>query len=488
MRVAFVTSELHPFSKTGGLADVSQALPAALAALGIEVTVFSPYYRSAADTCARLGVDPRESAGPVLWIGDQRRAVRYRTLMRDGCRLVFVVDDALYSRPTLYVAPNGADYSDNVARFAYLCRAALEYWLAHGDPPEVFHANDWQTGLIPAYLKTIYRPLLPSARSVFTIHNLAYQGMWPASFLYATGLDWTVFNVDGLEYYAHVNLMKSGISYADAITTVSPSYAQEIQTPALGRGLDGVLRAHQGKLRGILNGIDSERWNPATDPLLPARYDATDLGGKAVCKRSLQQRMRLRDDPTTLLFGVISRFDVQKGIPLIADAMQVLAPLRWQLAVLGSGDPAIEQRMGALAAAFPGRIGLTLGFDEPLAHLIEAGADAFLMPSAYEPCGLNQMYSQRYGTIPIVHATGGLGDTVVDASPDQLAAGTASGFTFGQFDAGHLAEAMLRAWRLYTDAPADWRRLQVSCMALDHSWARSARAYLDLYRALTTEP
>jgi starch synthase len=481
MRVAFVTSELHPFSKTGGLADVSQALPAALAALGVDVTVFSPYYRSAAETCARLGVDAQESAGPVLWIGDQRREVRYRSLTRDGCRLVFVVDDAFYDRPTLYVAPNGADYPDNVARFAYLCRAALEYWPAHGDPPDVFHANDWQTGLVPTYLETIYRPLLPGAGSVFTIHNLAYQGMWPTSYLYATGLDWTVFHMGGLEYYGHINLMKAGISYTDAITTVSPSYAQEIQTPALGCGLDGVLRVHHGKLRGILNGIDTERWNPATDPLLPARYDAADLRGKAACKRALQERMRLRDDPSALLFGVISRFDVQKGIPLIADALQTLAPLPCQLAVLGSGDPALEQRMRVLASAFPNRIGLTVGFDEGLAHLIEAGADAFLMPSAYEPCGLNQMYSQRYGAIPIAHATGGLKDTVVDASAGHLAAGTASGFTFHQFDAAHLAEAMLRAWRLYADRPAEWRRLQQSCMALDHSWARSARAYANLY-------
>jgi starch synthase len=281
-----------------------------------------------------------------------------------------------------------------------------------------------------------------------------------------------------------LNLLKGGLVFADALTTVSPSYAEEIQLPTSGYGLDGVVRAARDKLTGILNGIDTSTWDPATDALLPARFHAGDLSGKATCKRALQARLGLPARADAFLLGAVSRFDVQKGIPLIADAVRTLAPLPVQLAVLGSGDPDLERRMRALAAAYPRQVAVTVGFDEAFAHLIEAGADAFLMPSAYEPCGLNQMYSQRYGTVPIVHATGGLKDTVADATPLRLAAGTASGFAFDHFDAAHLAEAILRAWRLYADAPQAWRALQRSCMAIDHSWAKSAQAYADLYARL----
>lgn len=486
MRVSFVTSELNPFSKTGGLADVSDALPAALAELGAEVTVFSPLYRSTAAMLDRLGLADEETTGAALWVGDERHALRYRVVRRRGCRLVFVVDDAFYDRPMLYVDARGADYPDNTARFALLCRAALEYWLGREPIPDIFHANDWQTALLPVYLKTIYRlPELAAARSLLTIHNLAYQGRYPAPKLYATGLDWSLFHLGALEFYGQLNLLKGGLVFSDAITTVSPGYAVEIQLPAFGNGLDGVLRAERHKLAGILNGIDTRRWDPATDQLIAARY-AGDLSGKARCKRALQERLKLPPRDDALVFGVVSRFDVQKGIPLVAEAFRILAALPVQLAVLGSGDSALEQQMRLLAAALPQKVSLTLGFDESLAHQIEAGADAFLMPSAYEPCGLNQMYSQRYGTIPVVHATGGLNDTVIDCSPVTLDAGTASGFSFASYDAAHLAEAMLRAWRLYSSDAAAWQKLQRLCMALDHSWTTSARAYLDLYQRLTT--
>ena len=485
MRVAFVTPEVNPFSKTGGLADVSDALPAALARLGVEVTVFSPLYRSAASTLDRLGLTVEETGGPALWIGDERHAPRYRSAIREGCRLVFVGDEAFYDRPSLYVDADGADYADNVARFAFLCRSVLEYYVARGAAPDVFHLNDWQTALAPVYLKTIYRqPSFAGARTVLTLHNLGYQGRYPAPQLYATGLDWGVFHIGALEFYGQINLLKGGVIFADAITTVSPSYAEEIRQPAFGNGLDGVLRDAAGKLSGILNGIDTRSWDPAADPVLPARFSAADLRGKAVCKRALQERVRLPAQPDTLLLGAISRFDVQKGIPLIVDALRMLAPLPVQLVALGSGDAALEQRLRTLAAAQPQRVAVTIGFDEHLAHLIEAGADAFLMPSAYEPCGLNQMYSQRYGTVPIVHATGGLKDTVVDYTPQRLAAGVASGFGFDRFNAAHLAEAILRAWHLFTNARSDWRRLQEICMQLDRSWTTSARAYAALYARL----
>jgi starch synthase len=485
MRVSFITSELTPFSKTGGLADVSDALPIALAELGVDVSVFTPFYRSAAAALARLGLPLETMEGPSLWIGDGRHRADYRIATRGGCRLVFVAGDAFFDRPGLYAAPQGGDYPDNIARFAFLCRAALEFCLARGERPDIVHLNDWQTALVPVYLRTIYRhPTLSRTRSVFTIHNLAYQGRFPPSELYSTGLDWGVFHSGALEFYGMLNLLKGGLVFADALTTVSPSYAEETQRPEFGHGLDGVVRAQRHKLTGILNGVDAHTWNPATDPLLPAHFHRDELSGKAVCKRTLQERFGLPVRADAFLLGTISRFDVQKGIPLIGDAMRMLAPLPVQLAALGSGDPALERRMRALAAAYPQQVSVTVGFDEGLAHLIEAGADAFLMPSAYEPCGLNQMYSQRYGTAPIVHATGGLKDTVIDATPARLAAGTASGFSFDQFDAAHLAEAVLRAWRLHTDDPSAWRALQRTCMDIDHSWARSAQAYADLYRSV----
>jgi len=486
MRVAFVSSEVSPFSKTGGLADVSQALPAALAALGHEVVVFSPLYRGAVAALARLQLRTEDESGPTLWIGDEQHPVHYRSVQRDGCRYVFVADDAFYDRATLYVDATGADYGDNAARFAYLCRAALEYWLGHGQAPDIFHLNDWPTALIAVYLHTLYRhPLLAAARSVFTVHNLAYQGRFAPPQLYATGLDWSVFHPGALEYYGVLNWMKGALIFADALTTVSPTYAEEIQRPEFGHGFDGLLRDLRGKLTGILNGIDTALWNPAADRLLPATFTAEDLRGKAACKRALQQRLGLPPRDDAFLLGAISRFDGQKGIPLIADATRSVAPLPVQLAVLGYGDVGLEQRMRWHAGSYPQQVAVTIGFDEALAHLIEAGADAFLMPSAYEPSGLSQMYSQRYGTVPIVHATGGLRDTVMDYTPARLATGTASGFAFDIFDAAHLAEAVLRAWRLYAHAADEWQRLQRQCMALDHSWVKSARQYVELYEQLT---
>ncbi len=484
MRVTFVTSEVRPFSQTGGLADVSAALPAALAALGCDMTVISPLYRSTAAALAAAGVPLEELAAPPVRIAGIDQPVRARVTRRDGCRLAFVAHDAFYDRPGLYGAPGGDDYPDHVARFGHLCAAALrlagtQSWA------DIFHCNDWQTALLPVYLRAAGPPgAAPAAPSVFTVHNLAYQGHATAADLRTAGLDASWFHPGALEYWGGVNLMKGGLIFADALTTVSPSYAEEIQTPAAGCGLDGVLRAQREKLRGILNGIDVASWNPADDAHIAAPFSARDLTGKAHCKRALQERSGLPIAPGTFLLAAIGRFDRQKGLPLVCDAFRLLAPLGPQLVILGSGDAGIEAQARALAAAFPAQVSLTVGFDEALAHQIEAGADAFLMPSAYEPCGLNQMYSQRYGTVPIVHATGGLQDTVVDATAEHLAAGTASGFRFDVFDSAHLAEATLRAWRLYDGAPDAWRGLAAACMRLDHSWTRSARAYLDLYREL----
>lgn len=486
LRVAFVSSEVHPYSKTGGLADVSAALPAALADAGTDVTVLTPGYRSALQWFAERNLTGEELELPGdLWIGDVRHPVRYRRFVCDGRSVVLVVNDELYDRPSLYVDVNGEEYADNAARFAFFCRAVLEYFCLTGEPPAVFHAHDWQAALVPVYLRTLYAySQVASARSLLTVHNLGYQGLFPATELYATGLGWDVFHMEGLEFYGRLNLLKGGIVYADAVTTVSPTYAKEIQTESFGMGLDGLLRAHRRKLRGILNGIDTDRWNPATDRHLPACYSHSDPAGKATCKRVLQERLGLPVRPEAFLLGVISRLDRQKGLALLLDAWPMLQTLDLQLVVLGSGDPVLETAFTDLASRMPSRVAVRLGFDEPLAHLIEAGSDAFVMPSLYEPCGLNQLYSQRYGTIPIVRRTGGLADTVVDATPERMTAGDASGFSFRPMKAEALADAICRAGRMYFEQPEEWGRLARGVMQLEHGWPESARKYHSLYRRL----
>jgi starch synthase len=484
MRVLFVTSEVTPFSKTGGLADVSGSLPAALAELGCDVTVVSPFYRSVAAHLAASAQPLQTSDGPPIPIGDAAQPSRFITVTQRGCRLVFVAHDEFYDRSGLYGLAGAGDYGDNVARFAFLCRAALA-WAAANGGADLLHANDWQTALLPVYRRAgIAGDTFAATPCVFTVHNLAYQGHAAPAALSTAGLDATWHHPGALEFYGGVNLMKGGLLFADAITTVSPSYAEEIQQPEAGFGLDGVLRAMRGKLRGILNGIDTAQWDPDADAALPAHFTAWNLDGKTRCKTALQSDCGLAPDADAFLLAAIGRFDWQKGLPLICDAFRLVAPLRPQLIVLGSGDPGIEAAVRRLAAEYPALVSATVGFDERLAHRIEAGADAFLMPSAYEPCGLNQMYSQRYGTPPIVHATGGLRDTVADHTAARAAGGVGSGFSFTTFDAAHLAEAILRAWRVYRDEPPMWRVLQRACMQIDHSWAKSARDYLALYESL----
>jgi starch synthase len=486
IRVAYVASEVYPFSKTGGLADVAHSLPAALGVAGVTATVFSPCHRS---VHRRLGVEPAPAVSlrlpQPIWVDGEPIPVSYRIVECEGRRLVFVVNDLFYDRPHPYLDTNGMDYADSVARFAYLCRAVLEYGLFTGEIPDVVHGNDWQAALLPVYLKTLYQqPQLRSVRSLLTIHNLGYQGLFPAEQLPATGLGWELFHPEALEFYGRLNLLKGGIVFADAVNTVSPAYAEEIQTDELGKGLHGVIRAHGHKLSGILNGIDVREWDPATDPHLPAHFKPEDRRGKAGCKSALQWRAKLPVRAESFLVGVIGRFDAHKGIHLITDAFPLTADLDVQLVVLGSGDRQIEDRMRALAAAYPERVAVVVGFDEAFAHLIEAGCDAFLMPSAYEPCGLNQMYSHRYGTIPIVRETGGLKDTVIDFSPENLSQDRASGFTFRPFTSEALAGAIRRAELVYRTQPDAWNALVAHVMRLDHSWDRSAREYRALYERL----
>lgn len=485
MHVAYVTSEVHPFSKTGGLADVARSLPNALNAAGVRTTVFSPLHRSVRDwlQAADAAVTTVDFPHKLAFAGEPH-GFRYQCLVHDGTPYVFVENDAFFDRPRLYVGEDGHDYPDNVARFAFFCQAVSTYCVAQRERPRIVHVNDWQAALLSIYLKTVAQDALGPVRSVLTVHNLGYQGIFPREHLPATGLGWNLFHPEALEFYDQINLLKGGIIFADAVTAVSPTYAREIQTEDLGAGLHGVMRAQAYKVSGILNGIDVDEWNPKTDPRLPAHYDRTDLAGKASCKSALQWRMKLPVRADAFLLGVVSRLDRQKGLHLIIEAMEQLDDCDIQLATLGTGARELEDRLRALARSRPERVAVVVGFDESLAHLIEAGADAFLMPSAYEPCGLNQMYSQRYGTVPIARETGGLRDTVLNFTPQRLAHGSASGFTFAPLEVGALVDAIRRAEHVYRSDPSTWRALVTHIMGIDHSWQQSAAEYRVLYANL----
>jgi starch synthase len=486
VNVAFITSEVYPYSKTGGLADVSQALPAALAGLRVRTHLFTPLHRSANDWLTQHNAPLEVEHLPHrLWIGDTQREVAYKTLHQNGVDITFVDQPWYFDRPHPYLNSQGQDYADNVARFSYFCRAVLEYFLWHDSGPDLFHLNDWQASLIPLYLQTSYqRGPLAGRPCLLTLHNIGYQGVFHKDQLYATGLDWDVFTPELLEYYDHLNLLKCGVATANAINTVSPAYAQEIQTPEFGGGLEGIFAQHQSKLSGILNGIEIALWDPASDPHLPAHFSAEDLRGKTVCKKVLQRRFGLPLRPRTLLLGIISRLDTQKGIDLVCEALPSVAHLDLQLVVLGSGATHLEERLTWLARNYPGQISVELGYDEPLAHLIEAGCDGFLMPSVYEPCGLNQMYSQRYGTVPLVRETGGLKDTVVNYTPRRLVSGKASGFSFRLATSRALAETIHHAAKLYYTNRRAWNQLARSIMQIDNSWTARAVSYKLLYERL----
>jgi starch synthase len=482
MRVCMLAAEAFPYAKTGGLADVLAALPEALRALGVDVTVMIPGYRTAL-----------RAAGAVERLGRVRAPVASRLEPADIVRVpgaavpTLLVDAPRYfDRDGLY-GEGGSDYGDNAERFTVFCRAALEWMRGLAAPPDIVHCHDWQAALVPAMLRAtaaLY-PELRRVRLVQTVHNLAYQGRFPASAWHLLNLDGRYFTSDWLEFWGDVSFLKAGLVFGDALTTVSPRYAREIQTPALGEGLDGVLRARASRLRGITNGIDYRIWNPATDLNLPARYDADDLAGKSVCKADLQRTLGLRPDAAAPLLGIVSRLAWQKGIDVALDA---LAPLcehsDVQLVVLGSGEPDLERRLRELAARVPDRVAARTGMDEALAHRIIAGADLFLMPSRYEPCGLNQMYSQRYGTVPVVHATGGLDDTVTPFDPSTW---DGTGFSFAPCTAEALRDALDRAFAVRADAAA-WDRLVRNGMRQDFSWERSARAYQMVYGTLLAAP
>jgi len=478
MRVLHAAAELFPWVKTGGLGDVMAALPPALAALGIDARLVLPGFTAFLDAFALTEVARLRTPFAV-----ERVRIVLARLPDSGVQAYLVDHPAFYDRPgTPYQAPDGSDWADNHRRFALLGWAAAA--LAEGaDPnwrPDILHCHDWHAGLAPAYL----RAAGAAVSSIFTVHNLAYQGFFPAVLFPELALPASFFSIDGVEFYGGLAFLKAGLFYADRLTTVSPTYAREIQTPAFGVGLDGLLRARAAALRGILNGVDARVWSPENDPLLPRRYAADDAAkGKAAAKAALQRRFGLADGPQSPLFGMVTRLTPQKGCDLLLAALPGLLARGGRLVLLGSGDPALEAGFAGAAQTWRGAVGVELGYDEALSHLIVAGGDGILVPSRFEPCGLTQLYALRYGALPVVRRTGGLADTVVDANAVTLADGTATGFAFDAETPDGLLAALHRAIELYGDHAA-WARVVRQAMTRDFSWEAAAREYVALYREL----
>jgi starch synthase len=465
-----------PFAKTGGLADVIGALPFALSRLGHDVDVVMPRYRGISDG--------EQSGGVTVRLGGQVSDAGIWLACRERVRMVFVDQPAYFDRDYLY-GTAGQDYPDNPERFAFLAVAALEWAASTGMRYDVVHGHDWQAGLVPMLMRTSRAPApLAGTPAVFTIHNLAYQGVFDASWLPRLGFGWDLMRIDALEYWGRISYLKSGLMFSRAITTVSPRYAREIQTPEYGFGFDGILRYRSNDVVGILNGIDYDQWDPSRDPHIPEPYDADHLAGKPAAKRALLEAYGLRADEAAMarpLVGMISRMVDQKGFDLIAEIADELSTLDASFVLLGNGERRYEDLWLGLAARHRDRIGAKIGFDEARAHLIEAGADLFLMPSRFEPSGLNQMYSMRYGTVPLVRAVGGLADTVQNFN---ARTGDGTGFSFDQYSAQALLNTLRWALGIYEDR-ATWQRIQRSGMRQDFSWDASARQYVKVYeRAL----
>ena len=473
LHIAFVSAELAPYVKTGGLADVSAALPKALAKAGHKVTVFVPRYGA-------IPFPPGDFAGSVHVPVDNvpRSAGFYRKSLGRGLTVVFVEHPPFFDRPGLYGTPDG-EYRDSPLRFAFFSRAAIEYFRARGERPDVFHANDWHTGLLPVYLKSFYwaDPTLHRLPTVFTIHNIAYQGNFSPETADVLGLPWHLGR-DALKYDGGISYMKGGILFSEALNAVSPQYAREIQTPEMGYGFDPVVRSRAADLVGILNGVDYDEWDPRNDPHIAKPYSADDLAGKAECKADLLRVFGLPAEPDLPVVGIVSRLVHQKGFDIVVRAWYDLMQRPLRMVVLGTGEPDVQNGFRAMAARAPDRFAVRLAYDESLAHKVVAGADMFLMPSRFEPCGLTQMYSLRCGTVPIVRATGGLVDTVEPWDPST---GHGTGFRFDHADGTGMTWALDQALAAYQDRES-WQRLMKNGMAKDFSWTRSARQYVELYR------
>lgn len=495
LRVLLAASEAVGFAKTGGLADVAGSLPVALAKRGIDIRVVMPLYRCAKETgrCEPTDVHLNIQVGTEI----HRGRVWWSKLPNSDVPIYLIEnahfferDDRQAGHGIYQMAADGAkrDYPDNAERFIFFQRALLEMLGGLDFWPDLIHANDWQTGLVPAYLREWYGHSSENharIRTLLTIHNIAYQGAFAPSALPLTGFGTWLFTPDKLEFYGNLSFLKAGITYADFISTVSPRYAEEIQTPAFGCGMESTLLTRRHRLAGIVNGVDYDAWDPANDSHIPMRYDTSSVfQNKPQCKAALQRYFGLPEWRTTPLLGLVARLAEQKGFELLLDAGEQMLRRDVQLVVLGDGDPNYQHWLQRIRDAYPERVGVYFGFSEQVAHLVEAGADMFLMPSKYEPSGLNQLYSLRYGTVPVVRAVGGLMDTIGDCNEDTLRAGVATGFKFGPYTGPAFLGAVERALHCYRHRPEVWTKLMLTGMSQDWSWDRSAGEYLRLYRTI----
>jgi len=487
VKILYVSSEVVPFAKTGGLADVAGALPRALAEQGHDIRIAMPQYGS-------MDVD-QYPLSPILGEINVHfhnetlgAAVNSAVLPDSEIPVYFIRNDPYFNRKGLY-NEKGVDYPDNARRFAFFCMATLWMLRALDWKPDVIHTNDWQSALIPTYLK--YHPDLKTddfysgIKVLYTIHNLAYQGSFDREILKTIGLGWEVYTLEGMEFYGNINLMKAGIVFSDEISTVSETYAREIQQEEYGCGLDGVLRARRDQLTGIMNGIDYTVWNPHVDQLIPVKFSPRSMGGKTRCKKALQKKNNLPVNKEIPIIGMISRLADQKGFDLISGIVDEMMKLNLQFVLLGTGEPKYHDMFEKIKTRYPEKAGINLTFNNRLAHEIEAGSDMFLMPSRYEPCGLNQLYSLKYGTVPIVRKTGGLADSITDAAPDSVKAGKGTGFVFEEYSSKALLDAIKRAVDLFHNDKKYWKKLRSNGMAADYSWGASAKKYETLYQKMT---
>ncbi len=481
LTILVAASEMVPFVKTGGLADVIGALPKYLRTLGHEVHVFLPRYRAVTEDRFNLNkiLDPL----PVKMGSEIINGTVYEYRADSGEFIYFIDRKEYFDRDELYKTFQG-DYIDNAKRFSFFCKAILEFCRQRDFRPDIMHLNDWQTGLVPVYLKLEpYLEFFKNTASVFTIHNIAYQGIFPKEDMPFTGLPWKLFHSEGIEFYGKMNFLKAGMVYSDVVNTVSGKYAEEIQTSEYGYGLDGILRKRKDSLYGIINGIDENVWNPGTDPDLVQNYSKNDLSGKEKCKEDLCSYFNMKYGPDVPLFGMITRLTVQKGLDLVVDIIEDFLRLKVQFILLGSGDKKYQDSFTTLNEQFPEKTGIKIGFDETLAHKIEAGVDFFIMPSRYEPAGLNQLYSLRYGALPVVRAVGGLDETIEDYNE---LTGEGTGIKFVDYTAKDLFIALARAIDLFHQKERH-REVVLRGMSRDFTWKNSARKYVELYRKALIE-
>lgn len=474
LKILLASSEVHPYAKTGGLADIAGSLPKALKRLGHDVRVVMPKHKSVAQ-CSR-GVHPAGLDVDVPMGKTLEKGFLFLGSLDENIPVYFIGNDTYFSRDGIYGSRAG-DYPDNAKRFIFFCRSILEVCKSLGFQPDVIHCNDWQTGLVPAYLKTVYAAdrWFQNTRTLFSIHNMGYQGNFPSSELKTAGLPLSIYTPEGVEFFNHFSFLKSGLVYSDILTTVSPAYAREIQTPAFGFKMDGVLRNRSEDLVGILNGVDVLEWDPALDPWIEKNYGPKNPRGKSACKNHLSNFFSLNVDDKMPLISMVTRLSDQKGIDLVMKTMNDILDEGAAFVVLGSGEPKYEEYFLKLNKRFPDRVGARIGFDEKLAHIILAGSDLLLMPSQYEPCGLTQMYSLKYGTVPVVRAVGGLRDSIQEFNGKTM---KGTGFKFKKVDS--LFRTVKKALSVYQKKKA-WRRLMLNGMEADHGWDRAARKYSRAY-------